>query len=88
MPARRGMPLSVTANALLLILSTVLGALMLAVHLINMREGWSSKLPIWVRLLVLLPPAAPLVAFYAGHRSGPLLWVLVLVTYIVIRAAG
>jgi hypothetical protein len=79
----------VTAEAGLLIAMTLAGAAFLVVHVITTWQALVTDGLAWKwRLLALLPPAAPVVAWKAGRRVSPLLWVGVLSCYAVLRVLG
>lgn len=64
----------------------VVGAAWLLLHAVvvwqAVREG---SLAAWWRLLALVPPAAPVVAWKAGRRVAPVLWAVFLALYASLR---
>jgi len=67
----------------------VVAAAFLVVHAVVVwlafREG---SIPLRWRLLALLPPVAPGVAWAGGRRVAPFLWAVLLVLYLGLRLAG
>lgn len=77
-----------TSESWLLLSWIVAGAAFLVAHLVNVWQSLSAKaLAVKWRVLSLVPPAAPAVAWAAGRRVAPVVWGVLLVTYVVLRAA-
>ncbi len=75
-----------SADAWLLAAWVLVGAAFLVTHLAVLRTAIRARdLPVGVRLLALLPPLAPFIAWLAGRRSTPVLWVLFLLIYVGLR---
>lgn len=64
----------------------VVGALFLVVHFAVLFQVARNPEPAvrW-RLLALIPPFAPIVAWVGGRRIGPVAWLVVAVLYVVLR---
>jgi hypothetical protein len=79
----------VTAQAWLLLSWTLVGAAWSVTHVVVVWQSLRAEGLGWTwRLLALLPPAAPGVAWAGGHRAGPILWLALVVVYVLLRAAG
>ncbi len=78
------------SSALLLLIAWVaVGAALLVAQVVNMWLGLRAKgLAFGWRLLSLVPPAAPAVAWAGGRRVAPILWGVLLVVYVALRLAG
>ena len=77
-----------TANAWLLVSWTVLGAAWLVTHVLVVFQALRADALAWRwRLLALVPPAAPGVAWAGGRRAAPVLWGALLVLYVLLRVA-
>ena len=76
------------ADLVLLLLTVLVGALMVVVHLLTVRDCWHTEQPRWVRLLAIVPPLAPVIAYHGGYRPSGVIWVLTLGLYIGLRFAG
>ena len=63
------------------------GALMPVMHLVTVRRAFADVHPWWKRVLLFLPPATPYLAWTTGHRKVAALWVIVPLTYALLRAA-
>ena len=80
------MEAGVSADAWLLLAWILVGAAFVVTHLAVLRTAWKARgLALGVRLLALLPPLAPFVAWMAGRRATPVLWVALVLTYIGLR---
>lgn len=76
-----------TTQAWLLMSLVLVGALWLLLHAVVLWQSLSARSLAWKwRLLALIPPAAPGVAWAAGRRVAPLLWGVLMVVYLVLRA--
>ena len=65
------------------------GAVWLTLHLLLIiRAAGARRLGLGVRALALLPPATPVVAWAAGNRVLPVLWVLVGCAYLALWLAS
>ena len=77
---------SVTGEAWLLLSWTLIGAAWLVVHVVTVWLSLrAADLRLRLRLVALLPPAAPVVAWVAGRRVAPVLWGGLLLAYAVLR---
>ncbi len=75
-----------TPRAWLLIAWVLAGAAVLVAHaVVTWQVMTAAKLPLRARLVGLLPPLSPLVAWVAGRRVAPILWAVLLVTYVALR---
>ncbi len=78
--------LAVTAKAWLLLSWIVVGAALLVAHLAVLVQALGAReLAAKYRLLALVPPLAPVVAWIGGRRAAPIAWLVLLVTYVVLR---
>jgi hypothetical protein len=78
-----------TRDFALLMTLTVLGAVLLLVHIaLLVRAVRAKQLRREWRLLALLPPATPLVAWKAGARALALFWAALLISYAILRSAA
>lgn len=76
----------VTPEAWLLASWVLVGAALLVTHVWALLSALRSKrLSVGLRLIALIPPATPVMAFIGGRRRAAVLWVVLLVTYIVLR---
>jgi len=77
---------AVTGEGWLLLGWVLAGAAWLIVHVAVVWLALSEReLSKRLRLLALLPPAAPVVAWAAGRRVAPVLWGVLLLTYAGLR---
>jgi len=77
---------AVTGEGWLLLSWVLAGAAWLVAHVAVVWLALSAReLSTRLRLLSLLPPAAPVVAWVAGRRVAPVLWGVLLVTYAGLR---
>ena len=76
------------ADLVLLLLTVLVGALMVVVHLLTVRDCWHTEQPRWVRLLAIVPFLAPVIAYRGGYRPSGVIWTLTLGLYIGLRFAG
>lgn len=75
-----------TSTAWLLLSWILVGAAFLFVHLVAVVQALRARsVRLGVRLLALIPPVAPVLAWIAGRRVVPVLWCAILVTYVVLR---
>ncbi len=80
--------MTVTPEAWLLLAWVLVGAALLVVHVVVVWLSLRAKsLRLTTRLLALVPPIAPGIAWVAGRRVAPVLWGVLLVTYVVLRLA-
>lgn len=78
-----------TGEAWLLLALVLVGAAFLVVHVANLWAGLRASNLAWGwRLLALVPPATPAVAWAAGRRVAPALWGAILVAYLALRLAA
>lgn len=78
-----------TPTAWMLLAWVVVGAAFVVVHVWALwRALRAGALAVRWRLLALLPPATPVVAWLNGARVAPVLWGCLLVAYVALRAAG
>jgi hypothetical protein len=70
-----------------LISLVLFGAMIPVMHLVLVRRAFTDVTPKWQRVLLLLPPASPVVAWRAGHKKVSALWVVTWVVYGALRAA-
>jgi hypothetical protein len=78
-----------TRDFALLATLTLLGALLLLVHLaLLVRAVRAKQLRREWRLLALLPPATPFVAWRAGARVLTVLWAALLISYAILRSVA
>lgn len=56
--------------------------LFVLVHFSILRRVFVTRLPLGVRLLALVPPVAPVLAWVVGHRAVALLWAALVATYV------
>jgi hypothetical protein len=78
-----------TRDFALLLTLTVLGALLLLVHLaLLVRAVRAKQLRREWRLAALLPPLTPLVAWKAGARALAVLWAALLISYAILRSVA
>lgn len=76
-----------TAQAWLLVSWTLAGAAWLVMHVLVVWQSLRADALGWKwRLLALVPPAAPGVAWAGGRRVAPVLWVALLAVYVLLRA--
>jgi hypothetical protein len=79
---------TITPEAWLLLAWVLVGAAFLVVHVVVVWLSLRAKaLRPATRLLALVPPAAPGVAWVAGRRVAPILWGVLLATYVALRLA-
>jgi hypothetical protein len=79
----------VGARVWLLLAWIVVGTAVLIVHALVVWRGVRAKQLSWTwRLLALVPPAAPVVAWRAGHRALPIVWGVLVIGYVVLRLFG
>jgi hypothetical protein len=65
---------------------TLVGAAWLVLHLLVVWQAMRASELAWhKRLLALVPPAAPAVAWAGGRRVAPAVWGILLVIYVVLR---
>ena len=77
-----------TGQAWLLVSSILVGALWLVLHAVVLWQSLRADSLEWKwRLVALLPPAAPAVAWAGGRRAAPILWAALLVLYLLLRMA-
>lgn len=75
-----------TAQAWLLLSWTLVGAAWLVLHALLVWQSLRAGGLAWRwRLLALLPPVAPGVAWAGGRRAAPILWAALLVLYVLLR---
>ena len=72
----------------LLVVLSVMGLLVFLVHFGLIRRVWGSTRDPRERVLLVLPPATPFVAWRAGHPIAAVVWVLIVGTYVVLRFQG
>ena len=76
----------VTGDAWLLASWIVVGALVLVAHLGLLWTAWRAPtLTIGLKLLSLVPPLTPVMAWIGGARTGPIAWLVLVVLYTVLR---
>lgn len=89
-PGRACGALELTADIILFIVATVLGATVMVLHLVLVwlvvRPGSAAGVAGRV-LSVVLPPAAPVLAWRAGRRVAAGLWVVAVAAYVAVRFA-
>ncbi len=73
-----------TGRAWLLLSWVLVGAAVLVVHAVVLWQlrsvGWRAKVA-----ALLIPPIAPALAWRAGRRVAPILWAVLVVTYVALR---
>ncbi len=79
----RGRQERVTPKTWLLLAWVVVGMFGLIAHAGVLARALRSREP--YRWVALFPPAAPIVAWRAGARLWPLLWLLLVVVYVTLR---
>lgn len=78
-----------TGEAWLLVTMVLVGAAWLVVHVVTLVQALRAEdLETRWRVLALVPPATPFVAWKGGKRIAPALWLGVLVCYVVLRIVG
>lgn len=65
---------------------TLVGAAWLVLHVLVVWQAMRASELAWRhRLVALVPPAAPAVAWAGGRRVAPVVWAILLVVYVVLR---
>lgn len=78
--------LSWTHDTILWAALTVSGALWMILHLsLSLRAVTASQLPLWLRILGVLPPLTPAAGYLAGAKLRAVSWCVVALTYLVLR---
>jgi uncharacterized membrane protein YhaH (DUF805 family) len=76
-------------DIVLLLAQTVLGAAVLTLGLATIVRGLRARSLTWPwRLLALVPPAAPIVAWRDGARALPIVWAAAIFAYMLIAAVA
>jgi hypothetical protein len=79
----------VASIALWLLLCTLVLASLLVLHVALLFEvAADEKLPARDRLLSLLPPVLPIIAFRSGRRAAAYTWAALVAGYTVLRVLG
>lgn len=75
-----------TAHAWLLLSWVLTGAAVLVVHAVVLVQAVGARELAWRwRIAALVPPIAPVIAWVGGRRVAPVLWLLLVVAYAVLR---
>ena len=76
-----------TPHGWLLVSWVLSGAAVLVAHLVVVVSVFNAKsLPWKHRWWALVPVAAPVLAWLDGRRASPVIWALLVLTYLVLRA--
>ena len=76
---------AVTGEAWLLLAWVLAGAAVLVAHAVVLVQAIGARELGWWRLAAVLPPVAPITAWKAGRRAAPVAWLLLVLTYVVLR---
>jgi hypothetical protein len=79
----------VSARAWLLVSWILVGAAVLVVHVVLLYQVVRAREYRWTtRIWAIVPPLAPVVAWLEGRRAVPILWVVLVVLYVILRMFG